>query len=67
MENNKHIFRALAIANDLMALANDQEALQDSIGCGILNGVMRDCAYKIRQTAERQYLLHKVAEAGGID
>lgn len=64
---NEHIFKALEIANDLMSLANDEEALESCIGCSILNGVMRDCTYKIRRAAERQCLLHKAAADRGID
>jgi len=54
---NEHISKALKIANDLMNLANNEQALGDDIGYGILCGVMRDCAYKIRRAAKRDYLL----------
>ena len=55
---NEYIFKALKIANDLMGLANNKDALRDESGCGILSGVMRDCAYKIRRTVEHECLQH---------
>jgi len=55
---NEYIFKALKIASDLMDLANNKDAFRDESGCGILSGVMRDCAYKIRQYAERERQAH---------
>jgi hypothetical protein len=53
-QNNKYILKALTIANELIALANNTEVLGNDNVCGILLGVMRDCAYKIRRQAERE-------------
>ena len=44
-----------------MGLANDEAGLADEGGFGILLGVMRDCAYKIRHHAEREGRKAKVA------
>ncbi|MHC4286194.1 MAG: hypothetical protein ACYSWZ_24960 [Planctomycetota bacterium] len=49
---NKYISEALQIADDLMELANDEAVLADEGRFGILLGVMRDCAYKIRRHAK---------------
>lgn len=46
--------KALKIANDLIDLANNAEVLSNDNVCGILLGVMRDCAYKIRRQVERE-------------
>jgi hypothetical protein len=54
--NNEHILKALEIANDLMCLANNEVGLADEGSCGILSGVMRDCAYKIRRHAKHAAL-----------
>ena len=56
---NKYISEALQIADDLMELANNEAGLVDEGGFGILFGVMRDCAYKIRAEAERERDAHK--------
>jgi len=53
-QSNKYILKALEIANNLLGLANNEDVLRDDAGCGILSGVMRDCAYKIRRQAERE-------------
>jgi len=53
-QSNEHILKALDIANDLMGLANNEEFLGNDNVCGILLGVMRDCAYKIRRQVERE-------------
>ncbi|MHC4110800.1 MAG: PEP-CTERM sorting domain-containing protein [Planctomycetota bacterium] len=60
-QNNEYISEALKIADDLMDLANDEAGLADEGGCGILLGVMRDCAYKIRRHAEHEGRKAKVA------
>ena len=59
--NNEYISDALKIADDLMNLSNDEAGFADEGGCGILFGVMRDCAYKIRRHAEREGRKAKVA------
>ena len=56
---NKYILKALEVAKALMDTANKGEATSDDDGCRILFGVMRDCAYKIRNQAERECQVHK--------
>ena len=52
--SNERILRALQIADDLMDFAGDVGNTENEAGFGILTGVMRDCAYKIRRHAEQQ-------------
>ncbi|MBA7696490.1 hypothetical protein ES703_105138 [subsurface metagenome] len=54
-QSNEYISKALTIANDLIGLANNEEVLGNDNVCGILLGVMRDCAYKIRRQVEREH------------
>ncbi len=58
---NKYISEVLQIADDLMGLANDEAGLEDEGGLGILLGVMRDCAYKIRRHAELEEQKAKIS------
>ena len=58
-QSNKYILKALKIANDLIDLANNEEVLGNDNVCGILLGVMRDCAYKIRRQVEREHQARK--------
>ena len=59
--NNEYISEALKIADDLMELANDEAGFADEGSFGILIGVMRDCAYKIRRHAEKEGCKAKIA------
>jgi hypothetical protein len=59
-----YISEALRIADDLMELASNGEIHMEDIGCGILFGIVRDCAYKIRQQAELQLRAHKTSPIG---
>jgi len=52
--SNEQIVKALQIADDLMDFANDVGSTENEAGFGILTGVMRDCAYKIRRHAEQE-------------
>jgi len=53
-QKNEYMLRALTIADKIMNLSNDAAALADEGSLGILFGVMRDCAYKIRQHVESE-------------
>lgn len=48
-----HIREAIVIAEAMMRLADKRENECDHDGCLLLDGVIRDCAYKIRAAAER--------------
>ena len=52
--SKEYISEALRIANDLMSLAGEGDRIRDCSGSGILFGVLRDCAYKIRRHAENE-------------
>ena len=58
-ECNENIRKALRMATDLMILADSGEMAMEDDGCGVLYGVVRDCAYKIRAEAEREREAHK--------
>ena len=55
---NDNIRRALKMATELVILADEGEAAMQDNGCGVLYGVVRDCAYKIRAEAERERDAH---------
>jgi len=58
-ECNDNIRNALKMATELVILADEGEAAMEDDGCGVLCGVVRDCAYKIRAEAERERDAHK--------
>jgi hypothetical protein len=53
-QNKKCVLEALRIANNLMCVAGNGDTLGDCGSSGILLGVMRDCACKIRRHAENE-------------
>ncbi len=56
---NSHIKRAFELARELTILADEGEADSGDDGCVLLYGVVRDCAYKVRNQAEREKKDHE--------
>jgi hypothetical protein len=56
--NDHYVQEAMDIARRLLALADEGNAAGRD-DCGILLGVLRDCAYKIRREALRQAELQR--------
>ena len=42
----------------MISLADQGDAYRKDVGCGILFGIMRDSAYKIKQLAEEEKQKH---------
>lgn len=55
---DRHIIETLKLASDMINLADRGDADREDTGCGILFGVMRDAAYKIRTLAENEKQKH---------
>jgi len=56
---NEHIDEALEMARRLLVLSDVGDLDREDDGCGVLYGVVRDCAYKIRAQAEREREAHR--------
>ena len=56
---DKNVLKALALAEELLRLADEGDAHRQDVGCGILYGVLRDAAYKIKSLAEGEIGEHK--------
>lgn len=56
---NENIEKALEISREMQELADkgDEERVDD--GCGVLYGVVRDSAYRIRAMAEEEKRKHQ--------
>lgn len=52
--SDSYIRRALRLVRELMLLADEGDLNRHDDGCGVLYGVIRDCAYTIRAEAERE-------------
>ena len=51
---DKNIKDTIQLAEDMINLANKGDLEREDTGCGILYGVLRDCAYKLKQLAETE-------------
>ena len=49
---NQAIKETLDLTEIMLALSDKGDAVREDDGCGILYGVLRDAAYKIRKLAE---------------
>jgi hypothetical protein len=49
-----NIKKTLQLTQQMINLANKGDADRDDIGCGVIYGVMRDAAYKIKKLAEAE-------------
>jgi hypothetical protein len=56
--SNENINTTLELVNSLLALADKGDLEREDVGCGILFGIVRDAAYKIRRVAECEKALH---------
>ena len=56
---DKHIEKALKLARELILLADAGDAVRKDVGCGVLFGTLRDCAYKIQALAQQELLEHR--------
>ena len=49
---NLHIIKTLRLVEEMMELADQGDADREDNGCGILYGVLRDSAYKLKKLAD---------------
>lgn len=53
-----NIKKTLALVNDMIKLADKGDIEREDTGCGILYGVLRDSAYKVKSLAEKEKEAH---------
>lgn len=53
-----HIIKALRLVEQMMELADQGDADREDNGCGILYGVLRDSAYKLKKLADEEKKNH---------
>jgi len=54
----ENIKKTLMLVQEMMHLANAGDADREDVGCGIIYGVLRDCAYKLKELAEKEKEAH---------
>ena len=55
---DQHIVETLQLIRQMIELADKGDAHREDVGCGILFGVLRDSAYKLKQIAEDEKQNH---------
>jgi hypothetical protein len=55
---NHCINKTLEMAARMLQLADEGDAVRIDPGCGVLYGVLRDSAYKLKQLAEAEQAAH---------
>jgi hypothetical protein len=50
--------RTLEIVEEMIDLADRGDVVREDVGCGILYGVLRDSAYKLKSLAEKEREAH---------
>lgn len=55
---NEHLRTVLELVDRMMAVADAGDLAREDVGCGVLYGVVRDSAFKIKQLAEREREAH---------
>jgi hypothetical protein len=55
---NQCIKKTLELADLMLRLADQGDAARQDVGCGVLYGVLRDSAYRIKKLAEAEQEAH---------
>ena len=55
---NLHITKTLKLVDQMINLADQGDADREDNGCGILFGILRDSAYKLKKLAEDEKANH---------
>ena len=56
---DNNIKKTLLLTDQMIALAKLGDAEREDTGCGILYGILRDSAYKIKKLAENERQKHQ--------
>lgn len=55
---DESIKETLNLVEQMLELADKGDDAREDPGCGVLYGILRDSAYKIKQTAEAERVTH---------
>ena len=56
---NRIINKTIALAEQMAKIADDGDYAREDANCGVLYGILRDAAFKIRKLAEEEREAHK--------
>jgi hypothetical protein len=55
---NEVLRKTIQLADQMAEIADMGDAAREDVGCGVLYGLLRDSAYKIRKMAEEEIEAH---------
>jgi len=58
---NENLLTLLRLTKEMLALADEGDRDRDDSSCGIIYGVLRDSAYKLRRLADQECEKHKAS------
>jgi hypothetical protein len=56
---DRNIVRTIALTQEMIRLADQGDADREDTGCGVLYGILRDSAFKLRQLADEEKRRHQ--------
>ena len=56
---NANLLKLLQMTNEMLALADEGDRDRNDDSCGILYGILRDTAYRLRNLADQECENHK--------
>ena len=60
-EHNENLLRTLRLTREMLALADEGDRDRNDASCGIIYGILRDSAYRLRNLVEQECDHHKQA------
>ncbi|MCD4654327.1 hypothetical protein K8T06_10390 [bacterium] len=58
---NENLLKLVRLTREMLALADEGDRDRDDDSCGIVYGILRDSAYRLRKLAETECDKHKLA------
>ncbi len=55
---NEMLNKTLQLTELMVEVADQGDGVREDVGCGVLYGLLRDCAFKIRKLAEEEKEAH---------
>lgn len=55
---NECIVKTIELVDNMIALADEGDDVREDAGCGVLYGVLRDAAFRIKGLAEAEMAAH---------
>jgi hypothetical protein len=60
--SNENLKKLLNLSREMLALADEGDRDRNDDNCGIIYGILRDSAYRLRTLAEEECNRHEVAQ-----